>query len=139
MADVNLKSYTDTVYHHEDLKSLIRYRFNKICERAKLKSSIASQICILFPKLKKLVPTLHMTSVYTLFSEFSRAKHVAPIHLIHLTNLLHEAFKGRNDWKKVIEIQDVAKKSIGSAMPAKSLKPKHTIHHISKLDKQRLK
>jgi len=39
-SDVNLKSYTDTAYHNEELKSLTRYRFDKVKERAKLKSSI---------------------------------------------------------------------------------------------------
>ena len=30
MSDVNLKSYSDTSYHNEELKSLTRYRFDKI-------------------------------------------------------------------------------------------------------------
>ena len=30
MSDVDLKSYTDTVYHNEELKSLTRYRFDKV-------------------------------------------------------------------------------------------------------------
>ncbi|MBQ9167825.1 MAG: IS110 family transposase, partial [Oscillospiraceae bacterium] len=34
MSDVDLKSYTDTSYHNEELKSLTRYRFEKIQERA---------------------------------------------------------------------------------------------------------
>ena len=37
MSDVNLKSYSDTSYHNEELKSLTRYRFDKVKERAKLK------------------------------------------------------------------------------------------------------
>ena len=36
MSDVDLKSYTDTTYHNEELKSLTRYRFDKVQERAKL-------------------------------------------------------------------------------------------------------
>ena len=35
MSDVDLKSYTDTAYHNEELKSLTRYRFDKVRERAK--------------------------------------------------------------------------------------------------------
>ena len=34
MSDVDLKSYTDTAYHNEELKSLTRYRFDKVQERA---------------------------------------------------------------------------------------------------------
>ena len=40
LSDVDLKSYTDTAYHNEELKSLTRYRFEKVQERAKLKQSI---------------------------------------------------------------------------------------------------
>ena len=35
MSDVDLKSYTNTAYHNEELKSLTRYRFEKVQERAK--------------------------------------------------------------------------------------------------------
>ena len=41
MSDVDLKSYTDTAYHNEELKSLTRYRFDKVSERAKLKQSVS--------------------------------------------------------------------------------------------------
>lgn len=64
MSDVDLKSYTDTAYHNEELKSLTRYRFDKVKERAKLKQSVSRLVTILFPELEKLVPTLHMASVY---------------------------------------------------------------------------
>ena len=37
LSDVSLKSYSDISYHNEDLKSLTRYRFSKVEERAKLK------------------------------------------------------------------------------------------------------
>lgn len=33
MSDGDLKSYTDTAYHNEELKSLTRYRFDKVRER----------------------------------------------------------------------------------------------------------
>lgn len=95
MSDVNLKSYSDISYHNEELKSLTRYRFDKVKERAKLKTSVSRLVCILFPELEKLVPTLHITSVYALLSEFPGAKHIATAHLTRLTNLLSEASKGR--------------------------------------------
>ena len=49
MSDVDLKSYTDTAYHNEELKSLTRYRFDKVRERAKLKQSVSRLVTILFP------------------------------------------------------------------------------------------
>ena len=64
LSDAGLKPYTDTAYHNEELKSMTRYRFDKVKERAKLKSSIARLVCILFPELEKLVPSLHIASVY---------------------------------------------------------------------------
>lgn len=133
MSDVNLKSYSDTSYHNEELKSLTRYRFDKVKERAKLKVSIARLINILFPELEKLVPTLHMASVYSLLSEFPGASHVASAHLTRLTNLLSEASKGHYDKNTAIHFREAAKNSIGSVMPAKSLELKHTIKLIQEL------
>ena len=52
MSDMNLKSYSDTSYHNEELKSLTRYRFDKVKERAKLKSSVSRLVCILFRNWK---------------------------------------------------------------------------------------
>lgn len=94
MSDVNLKSYSDTSYHNEELKSLTRYRFDKVKERSALKVSISRLVCILFPELEELVPTLHMASVYALLSEFPGASYVASAHLTKLTNLLSKASKG---------------------------------------------
>ena len=133
MSDVNLKSYSDTSYHNEELKSLTRYRFDKVKERAKLKSSISRLVCILFPELEKLVPTLHMISVYAMLSEFPGAKQVATAHLTRLTNLLSEASKGQYNKDTAIAFRNAAKTSIGSNMPAKSLELKHTIKLIQEL------
>ena len=41
MSDVSLKSYSDTSYHNEELKSLSRYRFDKVQQRAQLKQSVS--------------------------------------------------------------------------------------------------
>ena len=134
MSDAGLKPYTDTAYHNEELKSLTRYRFDKVKERAKLKSSIARLVCILFPELEKLVPTLHLASVYALLSEFPGAYQIADAHLTRLKALLHDASKGRYGRDKAVEIREAAKASIGSKMPAKSLELRHTIRLIRELD-----
>lgn len=133
MSDVNLKSYSDTSYHNEELKSLTRYRFDKVKERAKLKNSVSRLICILFPELEKLVPTLHIASVYALLSEFPDADAVANAHLTKLSNLLSESSKGRYGKDTAIMFRDAARSSIGSHMPAKSLELKHTIKLIQEL------
>ena len=136
MSDVDLKSYSNTAYHNEELKSLTRYRFDKVKERAKLKTSVSRLVCILFPELEKLVPTLHMASVYALLSEFPSAKHVATAHLTRLTNLLSKSSKGRYGKDTAITFRDSARASIGSNMPAKSLELKHTIKLIQELDSE---
>ena len=134
MSDVDLKSYTDTSYHNEELKSLTRYRFDKVRERAKLKTSVSRLVCILFPELEKLVPSLHIASVYALLSEFPGAYQIADAHLTRLKNLLSDASKGRYGREKAEVIRDAARTSIGSRMPAKSMELKHTIRLIRELD-----
>ena len=134
MSDVDLKSYTDTAYHNEELKSLTRYRFDKVKERAKLKTSVSRLVNILFPELETLVSSLHTASVYALLSEFPSAKQIADAHLTRLKAVLFDASNGRFGRQKALELRDAAKRSIGSVMPAKSLELQHTIRLIHELD-----
>lgn len=136
MSDVNLKSYSDTSYHNEELKSLTRYRFDKVQARAQLKQSVSRLVTILFPELEKLVPSIHIASVYALLSELPSAGKIASCHLTHLTKLLENASKGRYSKEKAIEIRDAARNSIGSNMPAKSLELRHTLRLVSELDSE---
>ena len=105
LSDAGLKPYTSTAYHNEELKSLTRYRFDKVKERAKLKSSVSRLVCILFPELEKLVPSVHIASS-----------------------------KGRYKREMALAIRDAARNSIGSRMSAKSLELQHTIRLIRELD-----
>ena len=134
LSDVGLKPYTDTSYHNEELKSLTRYRFDKVKERARLKQSVSRLVCILFPELEQLVPTLHMASVYALLSEFPGARQIADAHLTRLKTLLSDASRGRYGRDTAVDIRDAARCSIGSRMPAKSLELQHTIRLIWELD-----
>ena len=136
MSDVDLKSYTDTAYHNEELKSLTRYRFSKVKERAKLKQAVARLVCILFPELEKIVSSLHLASVYTLLLEYPGAKKLATANLTHLKKLLSNSSQGRYDSDKAIELRNAARHSIGTSTPAKSLELKHTIQLIQTLDEE---
>lgn len=136
MSCVDLKPYTSTLYQNDELKSMTRYRFDKVSERAKLKTSVSRLVTILFPELEALVPSLHMKSVYALLSEFPSAQHISNAHLTKLTNLLSEASKGRYGKDKAIQIRDAARRSVGSVMPAKSLELRHTIKLIGDLTEQ---
>ena len=136
LTDRTLKPYSDTSYHNEELKSLTRYRFDKVQERAKLKTSVARLVSILFPELEKLVPALHMASVYALLSEFPGASFIASAHLTRLKNLLYEASKGHYGRDMAIIIRDAARASVGAVMPAKSMELKHTIYLIEVLTEE---
>ncbi len=136
MSDVSLKPYTNIAYHNSELKSLTRYRFDKVKERAALKSSVTRLVNILFPELEKLLPTLHTASSYALLSELPSAKHIAEVHLTRLTNLLYTASKGRYDRDKAVQIREAARNSIGTYMPAKALELKHTIKLIKEFNNE---
>ena len=133
LTDRTLAPYSDTSYHNEELKSLTRYRFDKVQERAKLKTSLSRLVSILFPELEKLVPTLHIPSVYALLYEFPGASYISSAHLTRLKNLLYDASKGHYGRDMAILIRDTASSSIGTIMPAKSMELKHTIHLIEVL------
>ena len=136
MSDVDLKPYSNELYHNEELKSLSRYRFDKVQERAKLKTSIARLVNILFPELEKLFCSIHLATVYQLLSNYPSASHIANAILEEISTLLFTASKGRFDYSKAELIQHTAKESIGSIMPAKSLELKHTIRLIQELDSE---
>ena len=133
VTDKTLKPYTGTSYYSEELKSLTRYRFELVKERAKMKTSVSRLVNILFPELESLVPTLHMNSVYRLLQELPGAYFIASSNLTHLKALLADASKGRYGREKAIEIRETAKSSIGSLMPAKSMELRQTIHRIDTL------
>ena len=136
LTDSSLEPYSLTSYHNEELKSLTRYRFTKVQERAKYKTSVARLVNILFPEMEALVPTLHMKSVYTLLSEFPGASHIASAHLTRLTHLLYVESKGHYGKNKAVEIRDAARNSVGSVMPAKSMELSHTIDLINILTEE---
>ena len=134
MSGVNLQSYSDKSYHNEELKSLTRYRFDKVQERAKLKTSVARLMVILFPELEKQVPTLHMASVYALMTEFPSAKAIAEAHLTRLSNLLQKTSRAHYTKNDSLLIREAA--SIGTSMPARSLELKHTIKLIQEISSE---
>ena len=136
MSDVDLKSYSDTLYHNQELKSLTRYRFDKVSERAKLKQSVSRLVTILFPELEKLVSTIHSASVYALLCEFPGASLIANANITRLSNLLIKASKGRHTKDFALTVKEAAINSIGSSMPAKSLELKHTIKLIQELNSE---
>lgn len=131
-----LQPYSDASYHNEQLKSLTRYRFDKVRERGKLKQSVSRLVTILFPELEKLVPSLHLASVYALLLEMPSARQIADCHLTHLTHLLESTSHGHYKRFVAETIREAARHSIGISMPAKSLELQHTIRLIRELDSE---
>ena len=136
MSDRTIKPYSKLSYHNEELKSLCRYRFSKVRERARLKTSLSRLVNILFPELETLVPTLHMASVYALLSEMPGASFIAASHLTHLKKLLHDSSKGRYGRDEAIAIREAASRSVAAIMPSKSLELKHTIALIRMISQE---
>lgn len=88
--------------------------------------SIFCLVTILFPELEKLMPTLHMASIYVSLSEVSGVWKISSMHLTRMTNLLETASKGHYSKSKAIELRDAARTFIGFVMPVKSLEFQHT-------------
>lgn len=134
MSDIKLEPYTSLSFLNENLKSLTRYRFDKIRERAKLKQSVTRLICILFPEIEDLVSIIHLPSIYALLEVYPSATAIAESNIRELTNLLFYHSKGKYGEETARLIQDSAKMSIGSYMPVKSMELKHTIRLIKEFD-----
>jgi transposase len=132
----HLKPYLRSSYHVHELKSLTRYRFSLVQDCARLKTSFSRLCLILFPELEKLVPSLHLTSIYALLSELPNAKAISNCHLTRLTNLVASSSKRRYGKDKAIEIRDAASNSIGSYSDVKSLELQQTIQLIQLMEKQ---
>lgn len=130
LTDRTLKPYSGISYHNEELKSLTRYRFDKVQERAKLKASVSRLVNILFPELESIVSSLHCASIYALLAEYPGASLVASAHLTRLKHLLADASRGRYGRDMAVAIRNIASSSVGSVFPAKSLELKHTIQLI---------
>lgn len=131
---VDLKPYTRQLYHTLELKSLTRYRFNKVSERSKLKMSISRLVTILFPELEKLFSSIHAKSSYAILSEFGSTKAIANANLTKLSNILSNASRGRFSKQKAIEVREAARTSIGTGTMAQVLELKQTILLIATLD-----
>ncbi len=135
MSGVNLREYKLKSIETEELKSLSRYRYEKVRERSKLKVSVARLVNILFPELEKVI-SIQNKSIYRLLINYPSAKHIAETELEKIENLLLKASRGH--YKKEISrnIHNKAKESIGTAITAKSLELKHTLKLILEYDKE---
>ena len=104
-------AYSLQAYQNEELKSLTRYRADKVSQRSKLKQSLSRLVTILFPELESVVSTLHSNSIYAMLLKYPSAKDVAKSQFHSLVNLLESTSRGKIDKDKAKEIRNLARKS----------------------------
>ena len=127
-------AYSLQAYQNEELKSLTRYRADKVNQRSKLKQSLSRLVTILFPELESVVSTVHSNSIYAMLLKYPSAKDVAKSQFHSLVNLLESTSRGKFDKDKAKEIRNLARKSVGVYVCAKVLELHHTIKLIQILD-----
>ena len=135
-SNLDLTPYTHAAFQNEELKSLTRYRFEKVRQRAKLKQSLARLCNILFPELESAVSTLHLNCIYAMLLKYPSAKDIAKSRFDTFANLIESASNGRLDKLKAKEIRNLARKSVGVYISAKAMELKHTITLIQVLDSE---
>lgn len=129
-------AYSVQAYQNENLKSLTRYRADKVDQRSKLKQSLSRLVTILFPELESAVSNLHLNSIYAMLLKYPSAKDVAKSQFHSLVNLLESNSCGKFDKDKAKEIRNLARKSVGVYVSAKVLELRHTIKLIQILDEE---
>ena len=133
-SNLELNAYTQSAFQNEELKSLTRYRFDKVRQRAKLKQSLARLVNILFPELEKAVSSLHLNCIYSMLLKYPSAKDIAKSRFDSFANLIESTSKGQFDKIKANQIRNLARKSVGTYISAKAMELKHTIKLIQILD-----
>ena len=104
-SNLDLTPYTYTAFQNEELKSLTRYRFEKVQQRAKLKQSLARLVNILFPELESVVSTLHLHCIYSMLLKYPSAKDISKSRFDTFANLIESTSNGRLDKLKAKEIR----------------------------------
>ena len=133
-SNLDLTSYTHSNFQNEELKSLTRYRFEKVQQRAKLKQSLARLVNILFPELKSVVSTLHLNCIYSMLLKYPSAKDISKSRFDSFANLIESSSNGKFDKMKAKEIRNLARKSVGVYISAKAMELRQTIKLIQILD-----
>ena len=117
VSNFDLTPYTESAFQNEELKSLTRYRFEKVRQRAKLKQSLY---------------TLHLNCIYAILLKYPSAKDIAKSRFDIFANLIESALNGKLDKLKAKEIRNLARKSVGVYISAKAMELKHTIKLVQK-------
>ena len=137
------QTYSSSLYHNEEMKSLSRYRSQTMQKCSKLKISVSRLVTILFPELEGLTSSIHLASIYALLKAYPGHEQIAHCSMKRLTHLLSDASQGRFDKSKALEIHQAACRSIGKVSLSASMELVHTItdievlkQHIAEIDEK---
>ena len=131
LSSSDAKPHLDLSYHVMDLKSLTRYRSRLKDQLARLKTSLARIIEIVFPELEDCVYSINQKSTIALLYEFPSKELIANAHLTRLTNVLKDNSRGKYSKDKALEIRNAAINSIGTSSDASSFELVQTIDMIN--------
>jgi len=95
LSDISLKPYSIVAYHNDELKSLTPYRFDKVKQRAKLKSSISGWLTSSSLNWRNRCHLCISRRFTPFWKTYPSAKAIASAHLTTLSHLLYKASKGR--------------------------------------------
>lgn len=131
LSSSDAKPHLDLSYHVMELKSLTRYRSRLKDQLARLKTSLARIIEIVFPELEDCVYSINQKSTIALLHEFPSKELIANAHLTRLTNVLKDNSRGKYSKDKALEIRNAAINSIGTSSDASSFELVQTIDMIN--------
>lgn len=131
LSSSDAKPHLDLSYHVMELKSLTRYRSRLKDQLARLKTSLARIIEIVFPELEDCVYSINQKSTIALLYEFPSKELIANAHLTRLTNVLKDNSRGKYSKDKALEIRKAAINSIGTSSDASSFELVQTIDMIN--------
>jgi len=130
----DFKPNLQSSYHSEELKVLTRHRQRMVCERSKFKIWYDRLRSIVFPELEGFIKSSSVTEM-ELMLEFATPEAIAGCHLTRLTNLVETYSRRKHSKEWATGLKELAKKSVGSSSPAKTLETRQVIRNIMSLDK----
>ena len=118
----------------EDLKFLTRHRHRLLQQKGTLTVSITRLLDIIFPELSKFVTNVHTNYVYDLLDAYPTTKDILEADLESLSSIVNKSSHGHHGLQYAIDIQALAKDSIGYSNEALAFELRQTIRLVRILE-----
>jgi transposase len=118
------------------LRGLCRFRQNFKKSKSRLKTQLTQYLDVCFPEFHTVFSTVHGKGAYAVLMEFPSARAVSKANIVKLSNLLHNASRGKLGRDKADVLKDLAKCSIASKNCDKDFQIKQTIVQIRLIESQ---